>query len=70
MLEEHVVQCTGCESECDVVVRVQDGRIVAVEGNNCPTGASYAISQCKSQLRQKDQTQKESPCLSSVMTPR
>ena len=47
MLEEHVFQCTGCESECDVVVRVQDGKIVAVEGNDCPTGASYAISQYK-----------------------
>ena len=51
MLAEHVFQCTGCESECDVAVRVQDGKIVAVEGNDCPTGASYAVSQYKQKAK-------------------
>ena len=58
MTEEHVFQCTGCESECDVHVRVQDGRIVAVEGNDCPTGASYAISQYKMKTASKTQASK------------
>jgi CxxC motif-containing protein len=56
MTEEHVFQCTGCESECDVHVRVQDGKIVAVEGNDCPTGASYATSQYKMKTASKTQT--------------
>ena len=50
---------TGCESECDVHVRVQDGKIVAVEGNDCPTGASYATSQCKMLLNKNDSPTKE-----------
>ena len=54
-MEEHVFQCTGCESECDVHVRVQDGKIVAVEGNDYPTGASYAISQYKMKTASKTQ---------------
>ncbi len=58
MTEEHVFQCTGCESECDVHVRVQDGKIVAVEGNDCPTGASYAISQYKMKTASKTQASK------------
>ncbi|MBP5671215.1 MAG: hypothetical protein J6X49_02390 [Victivallales bacterium] len=53
MTEERVFQCTGCEAQCDVCVRLQDGKIIAVEGNDCPTGASYATSQCKHQLQQK-----------------
>ena len=59
MTEEHVFQCTGCESECDVVVRVQGGKIVAVEGNDCPTGTSYATSQCKMLLNKNDSPTKE-----------
>ena len=58
MLEEHVFQCTGCDSECDVVVRLADGKIVAVEGNDCPTGASYAISQVKMKTASKSQASK------------
>lgn len=58
MTEEHVFQCTGCESECDVHVRVQNGKIVAVEGNDCPTGASYAISQYKMKTASKTQASK------------
>ena len=58
MTEEHVFQCTGCESECDVHVRVQDGKIVAVEGNDCPTGGSYAISQYKMKTASKTQASK------------
>ena len=58
MTEEHVFQCTGCESECDVHVRVQDGKIVAVVGNDCPTGASYAISQYKMKTASKTQASK------------
>ena len=58
MTEEHVFQCTGCESECDVHVRVQDGKIVAVEGNDCPPGASYAISQYKMKTASKTQASK------------
>ncbi|MBO7622261.1 MAG: hypothetical protein J6T06_17255 [Victivallales bacterium] len=56
MTEEHVFQGTGCESECDVVVRVKDGKIVAVEGNDCPTGASYARSQYKMKTVSKTQS--------------
>ena len=59
-MEEHVFQCTGCESECDVVVRVQDGKIIAVEGNDCPTGASYAVSQYKMKPEKKSQNGKNS----------
>ncbi len=59
MTEEHVLQCTGCESECDVVVRVKDGKIIAVEGNDCPTGASYAISQYKMKTASKAQASKQ-----------
>ena len=39
--------------QCDVRVRLLDGRIVAVDGNDCPTGASYAVSQSKAQMKQK-----------------
>ena len=60
MTEEHVFQCTGCESECDVVIRVQDGKIIAVEGNDCPTGASYAVSQYKMKPEKKSQNSKNS----------
>ena len=59
-MEEHVFQCTGCESECYVVVRVQDGKIIAVEGNDCPTGASYAVSQYKMKPEKKSQNGKNS----------
>ena len=59
-MEEHVFQCTGCESECDVHVRVQDGKIVAVAGNDCPTGASYAVSQYKMKPEKKSQNGKNS----------
>jgi len=44
------VQCTGCESECEVVVRLQAGAIIEVGGNNCPTGAIYARAQCQAAL--------------------
>jgi len=46
MKEERIIRCIGCELECEVVVCLVDGEIVTVEGNNCPTGASYACSQC------------------------
>ena len=43
-MEEHVFQCTGCESECDVVVRVQDGKIIA-EGTNDELMATSPVYQ-------------------------
>ncbi len=44
MKEEYTIQCTGCEAECPVTVIINDGFILSIEGNDCPTGASYAAS--------------------------
>ena len=42
-----MVKCQGCESECEVEVAIVDGKAACLGGNNCPTGESFALSQCK-----------------------
>ena len=54
-----VIQCTGCEAECEVVVELRDGRAVCLGGNNCPTGESYACA-CALALSQDTKNPKPS----------
>lgn len=42
--EERTVICQGCENECEVSVGIRDGQWVCLGGNNCPTGASFAVA--------------------------
>ena len=56
---QEIITCQGCESSCDVYVIIEDGEIVRVEGNNCPTGAVFAVSQCKSLLNKQGQKDAE-----------
>ncbi len=53
--KQEIITCQGCESSCDVYVIIEGGEIVRVEGNNCPTGAIFAVSQCKGLLDKQEQ---------------
>ena len=50
-LETETVVCQGCESSCEVSVTIENGEISGVEGNNCPTGAEFAVSACRRRLK-------------------
>lgn len=52
MKEEITIKCTGCEAECPVCVILEDGFIVSLGGNDCPTGASYAASKSGGKRRE------------------
>ena len=41
------VKCQGCEAECEVSVKIEDGHAICLGGNNCPTGGEYALSLAK-----------------------
>ncbi|MBQ6472040.1 MAG: hypothetical protein IJJ33_08655 [Victivallales bacterium] len=41
------VKCQGCENECEVSVAIQADEPVCLGGNNCPTGESFALAQCR-----------------------
>ena len=41
------IKCQGCENECEVSVVIQDGIPICLGGNNCPTGESFALAQCR-----------------------
>ena len=43
-----IITCQGCESECDVAVAIRNGIPTCLGGNNCPTGESFALSNCTS----------------------
>lgn len=47
------IQCQGCERECEVEVALRDGQPVCLGGNMCPTGESFAVSQCQRQWETK-----------------
>lgn len=34
--------CIGCPMGCPIVVEMEDGKVLSVEGNTCPRGESYA----------------------------
>ncbi len=40
------ITCIGCPLGCSLEVSLADGQVVAVAGNECPRGASYARQEC------------------------
>lgn len=45
--QEITIQCQGCENECQVSVAFRNGEYLCLGGNNCPTGESFALAQCR-----------------------
>ncbi len=45
------VLCIVCPRGCEVKVVIEDGEIKSIEGNACPRGAEYAITEIKSPRR-------------------
>ena len=59
--QEITIQCQGCENECQVSVAFRNGEYLCLGGNNCPTGASFAIAQCRHQERFENDIQSVTP---------
>ena len=53
MADEQTIICTGCESACEVVIGFREGQPVVLGGNNCPTGAAFALAQASSNNKTK-----------------
>ena len=53
MADEQTIICTGCESACEVVVGLRASQSVVLGGNNCPTGAAFALAQVSSNNKTK-----------------
>ncbi len=43
--------CIVCPIGCRLAAEINDGRVTAVSGNNCPRGRAYAESECISPVR-------------------
>jgi len=43
---EHQITCINCPVGCRMIVSVEDGKVVKVEGNTCKRGVAYAEQEC------------------------
>lgn len=43
--------CIACPLGCSLSVELDDTRVISVEGNTCPRGKEYAITECTAPVR-------------------
>ena len=43
--------CIACPLGCNLTVSLDGGEVISVEGNTCPRGKEYAVSECLSPVR-------------------
>lgn len=48
---ERKLTCIICPLGCPLTVKVEDKKVLSVEGNTCPRGAKYAESECTNPQR-------------------
>lgn len=61
--------CIACPLGCAISVELDGKNVISVEGNTCPRGKEYAISECTSPVRTVTTTMKcENGDLVSVKT--
>lgn len=51
MAEEKKLVCIVCPVGCSLKVRLEDGRVISVEGNRCKRGPGYAEKEIQSPVR-------------------
>lgn len=50
-MEERVLTCIGCPMGCTLNVKLENGEVVDVKGNNCGIGLNYAKKECTNPTR-------------------
>lgn len=50
-MEDRILTCIGCPMGCNLNVRLENGQVVGVEGNNCGIGKTYAEKECTNPTR-------------------
>ena len=43
--------CIVCPVGCNLVVEIEEGKVVSVTGNTCPRGKAYAETECVAPMR-------------------
>lgn len=43
--------CIECPKSCELLVRIESGQVVKVEGAKCPKGAAYAVLEVQNPVR-------------------
>lgn len=51
MPETRTLTCVSCPMGCALTVRMEDGRVASVTGNQCPRGVVYAEAECVNPVR-------------------
>jgi CxxC motif-containing protein len=46
MIEERKLVCIACPIGCNIKVKLEEGKVINVEGNTCKRGETYAIAEC------------------------
>ncbi|MDD2980264.1 MAG: DUF1667 domain-containing protein [Hespellia sp.] len=42
-MEEKTTTCVGCSNACELMVGMEKGTLISVNGNSCPRGEAYAF---------------------------
>lgn len=51
MQKTEIITCINCPMGCRMEVTLEDGAVVAVKGNTCKRGETYAHQECTQPLR-------------------
>lgn len=50
-MEERELTCIGCPMGCQLLVKLEGGKVVQVEGNTCKRGEIYGQKECTNPTR-------------------
>lgn len=50
-MEERILTCIGCPMGCNLTVKLENGEVIDVKGNNCGIGLNYAKKECTNPTR-------------------
>ena len=51
MVEERKFICIVCPVGCEIKAKIENGKIISIEGNQCPNGEEYVRSEIINPLR-------------------
>ena len=55
---KRTLTCIACPLGCTLLIELNGKNVVSIEGNTCPRGKEYAISECTSPVRTVTTTMK------------